>query len=181
MAEGEEHMDQGPIENDQPDARFFSSGSKAAGDKPVAAVKPLSEAGVAAAHDSIFHYNMHHPRRGLFIVINNMEFDASTGMTKRQGSDRDAAGLYASFKKIGFQMHLFNNQKVSEMIRVMHEAAKENHSDADCFACAILSHGEEGRVYGTDGTVLLETLMNPFKGCESLLGKPKIFFIQVRV
>ena len=46
----------------------------------------------------------------------------------------------------------------------------------------ILSHGEEGTVYGTDGPVEIKDLVEPFKGhrCQSLAGKPKLFFIQVR-
>ena len=59
--------------------------------------------------------------------------------------------------------------------------AAENHSNADCFACAILSHGEEGYVFGSDGRIQIDKLVAPFKGhkCQSLAGKPKIFFIQV--
>ena len=59
--------------------------------------------------------------------------------------------------------------------------AEDDHSDADCFVCVILSHGEEGVVYGTDGKVPLDKLLGYFKGdiCPSLAGKPKLFFIQV--
>ena len=59
--------------------------------------------------------------------------------------------------------------------------ASEDHSDADCFVCAILSHGEEGEVYGTNGTMKLDNIFKMFKGdaCPSLVGKPKLFFIQV--
>ena len=46
----------------------------------------------------------------------------------------------------------------------MSTAAAQDHSDADCFGCAILSHGMEGYVYGTDGRVSLEVLTLPFKG-----------------
>ncbi len=57
----------------------------------------------------------------------------------------------------------------------------EDHSDADCFVCVILSHGEEGSVYGTNGIIKLEKIFKNFKGdiCPSLAEKPKIFFIQV--
>jgi len=60
------------------------------------------------------------------------------------------------------------------------EAAKD-HSDADCFAMAILSHGDDGIVFGTDKEIRIDNLIAPFKGkkCESLLGKPKLFFFQV--
>ena len=56
--------------------------------------------------------------------------------------------------------------------------AGEDHSDADCFVCAILSHGEEGYVYGTNGRVTIDSIVKNFKGdaSPSLAGKPKIFF-----
>ena len=60
-------------------------------------------------------------------------------------------------------------------------AASEDHSDCDCFVCIILSHGEEGLVYATNGKVKIESLLRSFKSHEaaSLVGKPKLFFIQV--
>ena len=60
-------------------------------------------------------------------------------------------------------------------------AAASDHSDCDCFGCAILSHGREGFVYATDRLIPLEALTVPFKGdrCPTLVGKPKLFFLQV--
>ena len=57
-----------------------------------------------------------------------------------------------------------------------------NHEDADCFACVILTHGDDsGSIYGIDGPVHLDQLIHPFRGdtCPSLAGKPKMFFVQV--
>lgn len=60
-------------------------------------------------------------------------------------------------------------------------AAQLDHSDSDCFGCAILSYGIEGRVYATDGMLPLDVLIVPFKGdkCPMLVGKPKLFILQV--
>ena len=57
----------------------------------------------------------------------------------------------------------------------------EYNMASDCFVCAILTHGEEGVVYGVDGKIETKQLMEYFKGsnCPGLVGKPKIFFIQV--
>ena len=65
----------------------------------------------------------------------------------------------------------------------LYAVSKEDHSDADCFLCVILSHGEEGYVYGTTGKVKISRLVEDFKGdnCPTLAGKPKLFFIQVSV
>jgi len=60
--------------------------------------------------------------------------------------------------------------------------SKLNHADSDCLAVIILSHGSEGVVFGRDGqTISIDQLVQPLKGtgCKSLVGKPKLFFIQV--
>ncbi|KAI0212695.1 Caspase-3 [Lamellibrachia satsuma] len=61
------------------------------------------------------------------------------------------------------------------MLKILDGVAKEDHTNNDCFMCAILSHGDSGLVYGTDGIVQLDNLVNPFKGrqCPTLAGKPK--------
>lgn len=58
----------------------------------------------------------------------------------------------------------------------------EFNSQSDCFVCAILTHGEEGVVFGVDDKIETKQLLEFFKGnnCKGLVGKPKIFFIQVR-
>lgn len=60
--------------------------------------------------------------------------------------------------------------------------ANDNHEMCDCFACVILTHGEEGGfIYASDQAVVLDHLMFLFRGdqCRDLCGKPKMFFIQV--
>lgn len=60
-------------------------------------------------------------------------------------------------------------------------AAAANHVDADCFVCVFLSHGENGHVYAYDGQIEIKEITDLFKGdkCRSLVGKPKIFILQV--
>ena len=60
-------------------------------------------------------------------------------------------------------------------------AAEDNHTDADCFVCVFLSHGEDDHVYAHDGKVYIRDVTALFKGdkCRSLVGKPKIFILQV--
>jgi len=62
--------------------------------------------------------------------------------------------------------------------------SRKNHSNADCFVCVLLSHGDDGVIAGINGKfVKLQDLIGVLKGdsCPSLSGKPKLFFIQVKV
>lgn len=72
-------------------------------------------------------------------------------------------------------------------------AAKDNYSDCDCLAIAVLTHGDAGgMLYGIDGShstdtaansdsISVDRLLEPIKSCRSLFGKPKLVFIQVSV
>jgi hypothetical protein len=42
----------------------------------------------------------------------------------------------------------------------------------------ILTHGKKGVIFGTDGEVDIEDLVQPLKFCKGLAGKPKLIFIQ---
>jgi hypothetical protein len=54
-------------------------------------------------------------------------------------------------------------------------------SRLDCFGLAILSHGDNDVVFGTDDIISINKLIEPIKGCKNLVGKPKIFIIQVEL
>lgn len=125
-------------------------------------------------------YKMDHPRRGKAIVINNKQFRSHLQLPDRNGTDQDASALSCRFAELDFDVDLKNDQTVQQMMNLMKQAAAEDHSDADCFACAILTHGENGEIYGVDEKIEVKELLEPFKGnrCETLAGKPKLFFIQ---
>ncbi|KAL5018724.1 hypothetical protein ScPMuIL_004446 [Solemya velum] len=125
-------------------------------------------------------YNFNYRKRGLFIIINNKHFHPSTGQQLRDGTDLDAERLEERFQDLGFEVRRFDDVSRTRMTKLMYDAANFDHSDADCFGCAILSHGREGTIYATDATLPLELMTMPFRGdrCPTLVGKPKLFFIQ---
>ncbi|XP_053393185.1 caspase-3-like isoform X2 [Mercenaria mercenaria] len=127
-------------------------------------------------------YKMDYPHRGKAIIINNRTFDRQLGLGERTGTDQDAAALNMRFMEMGFDVDIYHNLVVRDMAIVLGKAAGDDsyNRSSDCFACAILSHGEEGIVFGTDAKIEVKVLLEPFKGnnCKGLLGKPKLFFIQ---
>ncbi|KAK6487274.1 caspase-7-like [Huso huso] len=127
-----------------------------------------------------FQYKMNYKRLGKCIIINNKNFHVQTGMKVRNGTDRDAGELFKCFKTLGFEVCIYNDQTCQNMERLLRDASEEDHSDSSCFACILLSHGEEGMIYGTDGAMPIKTMTSLFRGdmCKSLVGKPKLFFIQ---
>ena len=129
--------------------------------------------------DSDDCYSMDKSPRGVFLLMNNRDFLPASGMEKypRNGTDVDAEGLESLFTELGFAVHRYNNVSCYEMRKLCKQASMLDYSTSNCFACAVLSHGQEGVVYGTDGTVDIRELTGYFRG-QSLAGKPKLFMFQ---
>ncbi|XP_077387411.1 caspase-3-like [Festucalex cinctus] len=127
-----------------------------------------------------YRYKMDYPNMGTCLIINNKNFDGSTRMSTRNGTDVDAAFAVKTFGELGYTIKVATDQTVKQMKNLILSVSQEDHSSNASFVCVLLSHGEEGVIFGTDGFELLENLTKPFKGdrCRTLLGKPKLFFIQ---
>ncbi|XP_035516597.1 caspase-3a [Morone saxatilis] len=127
-----------------------------------------------------FRYSLNYPSMGQCIIINNKNFDKRTGMNQRNGTDVDAGNAMKVFTKLGYKTKIYNDQTVEQMKQVLISVSKEDHSCNASFVCVLLSHGDEGVFFGTDGSVELKYLTSLFRGdrCKSLVGKPKLFFIQ---
>ncbi|XP_028726181.1 caspase-3 isoform X2 [Peromyscus leucopus] len=126
-------------------------------------------------------YKMDYPEMGVCVIINNKNFHKSTGMTPRSGTDVDAAKLRETFMGLKYEVRNKNNLTREETVELMDKVSKEDHSKRSSFVCVILSHGDEGIIYGTNGPIDLKKLTSYFRGdyCRSLTGKPKLFIIQV--
>nr|XP_014351565.1 PREDICTED: caspase-3 [Latimeria chalumnae]XP_014351566.1 PREDICTED: caspase-3 [Latimeria chalumnae]XP_014351567.1 PREDICTED: caspase-3 [Latimeria chalumnae] len=125
-------------------------------------------------------YKTNYPVFGKCVIINNKNFDPSTRMGARSGTDVDAANLKKTFKALGFETQVTNDCTCSQMTSILKDIAAEDHSKYACFVCVLLSHGEEGLIYGRDGCTDIKDLTILFRGdrCKTLVGKPKLFFIQ---
>ena len=71
---------------------------------------------------------------------------------------------------------------MKEMTNVVQQFSRmDKHRAVDSCVVAILSHGLDGEIYGTDGDLVpLDLLIHYFNGdnCENLQTKPKVFIIQ---
>lgn len=157
------------IEGDEADAKLFSFGGSGSAPKPS-----------TNTIDSEMIYKMSCPTRGIAIIINNKNFLRSSGMDRypRNGTDVDRDALAKLLRFLKFDVKIYNDQTRSEIRKITKEMASTNHSRYDAFIFSILTHGEEGVIYGTDGTISTKDLTSYFKDCTTLVGKPKMFFFQ---
>ncbi|KAM3607955.1 uncharacterized protein V6R79_016841 [Siganus canaliculatus] len=120
--------------------------------------------------------------KGICLIINNYDFSNSKkGLKKREGTMIDEDCLRKVFEWLGFVVEIQTDCEGQRMLSVMQELSSRNHEQTSCLVCCLLSHGQEGGVYGVDGReVSIRKMMECFQGvnCSSLIGKPKLFFIQ---
>ncbi|XP_065185523.1 caspase-3-like isoform X2 [Sycon ciliatum] len=118
--------------------------------------------------------------RGTAYIINNKKF--LTGLAERIGTDVDRDGLKKLWTYLGFKTEIFEDQGRADLIKRLQDLAKQDHSGRDCVIVSILTHGVEGKLYGSDGNLVpvndLTELFNNGEAHRSLIGKPKLFFLQ---
>ncbi|XP_054166853.1 caspase-like isoform X2 [Oppia nitens] len=125
-------------------------------------------------------YNMKHRSRGKCIIINNRTFDGYTRLPERRGTEMDGKALYGTFRSLNFEVNIYNDPMAKEIITILENVSKDNHSHNDCIVVCILTHGEQGILWARDEKYCTDSVFNFFKGdqCPTLAGKPKMFFIQ---
>nr|XP_046263266.1 caspase-8-like [Scatophagus argus]XP_046263267.1 caspase-8-like [Scatophagus argus] len=135
---------------------------------------------------------------GLCVIINNETF---TDMKLRSGTNKDAESLAEVFSWLGFRVLMCKDQTRDQMVQALScfaslsdfsqlqklhvkEWSSSGFTDlqgvpehGDAFFCCILSHGQNGVVFGIDGEPLpIKQTIRTFKA--TLIGKPKVFLIQ---
>ncbi|XP_032238419.2 caspase-3 [Nematostella vectensis] len=143
-------------------------------------VKPVDpNATINQSDDDI--YKMNRDPHGWCLIINNVRFDADSGLKSRAGSDIDASNLQSLFMSLRYRVKRLNDLTMRQMKKTLFDFAKNNHKNSDSVVVCILSHGLEGRIYGVDGGLLnISDVISMFNGYQAkdLIGKPKLFFLQ---
>ncbi|XP_070588154.1 caspase-10 [Erythrolamprus reginae] len=127
----------------------------------------------------ISQYKMDGQCRGHCLIINNVDFGSRLG--KRNGSQKDAMELKRVFTWLGFQVEKHDDKTSIEIEKLLEDWQSKDWKNSDCLVCCILSHGESGAIFGTDGRLIpIRKITSYFKAnnCPLLSQKPKLFFIQ---
>lgn len=133
-------------------------------------------------------YQMKNKPRGYCLIFNNNDFSKARkeipklhNIKDRKGTNCDEDALCETFTGLHFEVVPYEDCTAKEIHEALGSYQSMDHTNKDCFICCILSHGDKGIIYGTDGQeASIYELTSYFTGskCPSLAGKPKIFFIQ---
>ncbi len=72
----------------------------------------------------------------------------------------DDNGVVASLIKLGFDIRLVHNYTVESIRELIFKWSRADHTQMDCFVCVIMSHGEEGAIFGVDKSIDLDQIIN---------------------
>ncbi|XP_078614779.1 caspase-2-like isoform X2 [Branchiostoma floridae x Branchiostoma japonicum] len=118
--------------------------------------------------------------RGHALIVNNTVFEGN--LQNRKGADVDVKITDSLLTSLGFTVEKILNKGAEDMLREIERfSTLDDHKDRSCCIVFLMSHGQEGCIMGRDGQrVKLKDIFRLFDNihCESLLGKPKLFFIQ---
>ncbi|KAM8789701.1 CASP8 and FADD-like apoptosis regulator isoform 1-T1 [Rhynchonycteris naso] len=93
--------------------------------------------------------------------------------------------LQNTFTFLGFEVLCYSHLTMNNIIHVLCQVAHmPQHQDYDSFVCVLVSRGDSQSVFGVDQShsgFRLDQIRRMFTGdaCPFLLGKPKLFFIQI--
>ncbi|KAJ9578453.1 hypothetical protein L9F63_005323 [Diploptera punctata] len=123
---------------------------------------------------------MNYPHRGYALLINHFEFNSKLNLNNRNGSEVDLKRLQETLANLGFEIQVHQDKTVAGIKKIIKNVAqKTDHSDCDCLLVVVSTHGKAyGELYAKDNLYSVQELWDPFIECPSLIGKPKIFFIQ---
>ncbi|XP_077557156.1 caspase-7-like isoform X2 [Haemaphysalis longicornis] len=125
-------------------------------------------------------YHIRSGRRGKCVIFNYKTFQRHTNLKERTGTDEDVRQLNLQFRELGFEVIVHPDLTKARTEEVLRQLGDGDYTQDDCFVCWILTHGtEQSYLYTSDGGKMTgEKFMSPFRENRSLLGKPKLFFIQ---
>jgi hypothetical protein len=125
------------------------------------------------------------PNMGHCLIINITTFE-SESLPKRMCATNDSNKLIRIMVKLGFQCHSTqtdpDNSKytVSKVKTILAQYTDEAmHKDKSSFVLFFMSHGEtDGTICCYDKSISVAEIIKMFQDCNSLKGKPKLFFFQ---
>jgi caspase 3 len=130
-----------------------------------------------ASNSSENVYNVDYSKPGLVLIINNQNFVQTE---ERKGSDKDVDRIMDTFENLNFKTRSFMNQTKQQMKDLVENYSKRDYSNDSCFVCFIMSHGDNGKILCSDEMQidLKKEIIKPFQINQTLVNKPKLFFIQ---
>ena len=126
-------------------------------------------------------YKLNPLKRGKAIIFSQKVFNNRDGIQDRPGTEKDARDLKSVLNSLGFEVDVYRDKTAKRIKEILNDAAEdEDNNETGSLFVVVMSHGDKGFIEAKDEKYAEEILWAPFMAdkCASLVGKPKMFFIQ---
>ena len=133
----------------------------------------------SVAKDNLY-YNMSFKHRPHCVIFNHSKFDLGLG-DDRKGTEVDVAAIKKTFTGLGFNVVVHEDSIFSKINDEIYNLTQEDYTDHSCICIFVLTHGDaNGNIRARNLSYPLTYIWKPFTAdrCQTLGGKPKLFFIQ---
>uniref|UniRef100_A0A3F2Z153 CASPL1 n=1 Tax=Anopheles minimus TaxID=112268 RepID=A0A3F2Z153_9DIPT len=134
-------------------------------------------------------YSFHPERAGIVLLINQFTFYRETNpeliellparpLKDRKGTEVDKNALQNLFTEFGYELILEENVTHHQILQaVQHAVQRIKQAHCSLIVC-LLSHGQEGKVFGSNSIPVEVKAIQQLMANERLTGKPKLLIVQ---
>ncbi|XP_055624552.1 caspase-8 [Toxorhynchites rutilus septentrionalis] len=126
---------------------------------------------------------------GIVLIINQFKFYRETNpeltellplkpLNDRRGTEVDKDAIINLFTELGYRLILKENIPHLEILKQVENAVSQIESAHCSLVVCLLSHGQEGMVYGSNSIPVSVKAVERTMASEKLTGKPKLLFVQ---
>ncbi|KFB47561.1 hypothetical protein ZHAS_00015525 [Anopheles sinensis] len=134
-------------------------------------------------------YDFDPQRAGIMLLVNQFRFYRETNpelvdmvpskaLKDRKGTEVDKNALVQLFTDLGYEMILEENITHHQIVQAVQHAVQRIRPAHCSLVVCLLSHGQEGIVYGSNSVPVEVKAIQHLMASERLTGKPKILIVQ---
>uniref|UniRef100_A0A182SF59 Caspase family p20 domain-containing protein n=1 Tax=Anopheles maculatus TaxID=74869 RepID=A0A182SF59_9DIPT len=144
---------------------------------------------VESNHSPLESYTFHPERAGIVLLINQFSFYRETNpellelvpvrpLKDRKGTEVDKNALESLFNDFGYDLILEENITHHQILQAVQHAVQRIKPIHCSLIVCLLSHGQEGKVFGSNSIPVEVKAIQQLMANERLTGKPKLLIVQ---
>uniref|UniRef100_A0A182QBD6 CASPL1 n=1 Tax=Anopheles farauti TaxID=69004 RepID=A0A182QBD6_9DIPT len=148
-----------------------------------------SESVMEPSSSPLESYSFHPERAGIVLLINQFTFyrEANPELVElipprplkdRKGTEVDKNSLVALFRELGYDLLVEENVTHHQLLQSVQQAVQRMQPTHCSLVVCLLSHGQEGKVFGSNSIPVEVKAIQQLMASERLTGKPKVLIVQ---
>uniref|UniRef100_A0A182N2I9 CASPL1 n=1 Tax=Anopheles dirus TaxID=7168 RepID=A0A182N2I9_9DIPT len=148
-----------------------------------------AESNVPPSSSALESYSFQPQRAGIVLLINQFTFYRETNpelnelvpprpLKDRKGTEVDKNALTGLFREFGYELLVEENVTHHQLLQSVQHAVQRIQPTHCSLVVCLLSHGQEGKVFGANSIPVEVKAIQQLMASERLTGKPKVLIVQ---